>query len=88
MFHEPDFTALANRLKYGVIYEWLDILNQTNNDMRFSNQKRAFLELAVLKMNDVKLQEEASFQERIEQLELLVSKLTSSKKKNRWFFPV
>lgn len=87
MFHEPDFTALANRLKYGVIYEWLDILNQTNNDMRFSNQKRAFLELAVLKMNDVKLQEEASFQERIEQLELLVSKLTSSKKEEPMVFP-
>ena len=47
--------------------------------MRFSNQKRAYLELAILKMSDAKLNEEANLLDRIEQLEHTIHMLTMTK---------
>lgn len=75
-FHQEEFIKFANKIAVGIIYQWLDFLNETNNNMRFSNQKRAYLELAVLKMSDVKLSEEARLLERIEQLEQQVQMLS------------
>ena len=46
--------------------------------MRFSNQKRSYLELALLKMCDVKLHEELSLAERLEQLEQTIQALTTN----------
>ena len=77
MFKAPEFKSLANNLAKGVIYNWLDILNDALNQMRFSTQKRAFLELAILKMNDVKLNEDSSLVDRIESLEKTIEMLTS-----------
>ena len=62
-----------------IIYDWLDILNETNNNMRFSNQKRAYLELAILKISDIKLNEEANLLYRIEQLEHTIHMLSIPK---------
>ena len=80
MFHEENFVTFAKNVSKGVIYLWLNILNDATNNMRFSNQKRAFLELAILKMNDTKLQDESTLLERIEQLEYLVSNLKQTTK--------
>ncbi len=77
MFKSKEFKDLAAKLQKGVIYSWLDILNDALNNMRFSTQKRAFLELAILKMNDVKLNNDASLVDRIESLENTVRMLTS-----------
>lgn len=78
MFSEENFLTFAKNVQKGVIYLWLNILNDATNNMRFSNQKRAFLELAILKMNDTKLQDESKLLERIEQLEHMVSTLKST----------
>ena len=59
MFNNNSFKELSKILPKKVIYQWLDILNECNNEMRFSTKKRAYLELAILKMNDTKLNEEA-----------------------------
>lgn len=77
MFKAPEFKDLAHNLAKGVIYSWLDILNDALNQMRFSTQKRAFLELAILKMNDVKLNDDASLIDRVESLEKTIEMLTS-----------
>ena len=45
--------------------------------MRFSTQKRAYLELAILKMNDIKLNNEADLVDRIESLEKTVNLLSN-----------
>ena len=82
LFKNKQFINFANNIGNNIIYQWLDILNETNNNMRFSNQKRAYLELALLKMSDIKLNEEVSLLDRIEQLENMVhnqlSKMTYS----------
>ncbi len=78
-FHQQDFITFAKRIGKNVIYEWLNHLNETNNNMRFSNQKRAYLELAILKMSDIKLTEEVSLLDRIEQLEHTLHLLSEAK---------
>lgn len=77
MFQNPAFKNLSTRLSKGIIYQWLDILNDALNQMRFSTQKRAFLELAVLKMNDNKLNEDAGLIDRIESLEHTIAMLSA-----------
>ena len=39
------FISLSKKISKDIIYNWLDILNDATNQMRFSTQKRAFLEL-------------------------------------------
>ncbi len=69
MYKNDNFISLAHKLSKNTIYSWLDILNETLNNSKFSVQKRAFLELAILKMNDNKLNEEASLLDRVVSLE-------------------
>ncbi|MDE7263495.1 MAG: DNA polymerase III subunit gamma/tau [Anaeroplasmataceae bacterium] len=78
-FHLPEFIEFTKKIAKTIIYDWLNHLNETNNNMRFSNQKRAYLELAVLKMSDIKIHEESNLLERIEQLEHTIHMLSMSK---------
>jgi DNA polymerase-3 subunit gamma/tau len=72
------------------IYFYLDILNGTQNDIKWSNQKRAYLELAIVKMIDhqhmdrINYQEQLqSLQERIKGLEFDISKLKTAPREIR-----
>lgn len=78
MYKNNDFISLANNLSKAAIYQWLDILNEALNQCRFSTQKRAFLELAILKMNDNKLNEDASLIDRLESLEKTIAVLSKN----------
>ena len=67
------------------IYFYLDVLNGTQNDIKWSNQKRAYLELAIVKMIDhqtmdrINQQEQlTALQERIKGLEFDISKLKTA----------
>ncbi|MCR5647274.1 MAG: DNA polymerase III subunit gamma/tau [Acholeplasmatales bacterium] len=87
MYKNPDFIKLSDNINKGMIYNWLEILNQALNDMRFSTQKRAYLELAILKMSDTKLNDLSSLSERVESLEnsvqLLVKQERSARQNNQ-----
>ena len=52
MFKNEAFISLSSKLSKSVIYKWLEILNDSISQMKYSTQKRAFLELAIIKMND------------------------------------
>ena len=78
-FKNEEFVKFSKRVVSKVIYSWLEELNDSNNNMRFSNQKRAYLELAIIKMCDVKLNEEISILDRVEQLEGMVNMLLEQK---------
>ena len=75
MFKNEGFVKLCNNLSKKLIYSWLDTLNDALIQMRFSIQKRSFLELAILKMNDYKLNEEISILDRVEFLETALDNL-------------
>lgn len=81
MFETDEFKNLSKKLSKNLIYNWLDILNESLNQMRFSTQKRAFLELAILKMNDNNLNEQANLIDRVESLERTIQMLTEQKSK-------
>lgn len=83
MFDNEEFKKLANNISKPLIYKWLDILNEALGQMRFSIQKRAFLELAILKMNDTSLQEEANLLDRLDSLEKTVHMLTNNRNMNQ-----
>lgn len=82
MFKNDNFKKLANKVTKGIIYSWLDILNEALSSMRFSTQKRAYLELALLKMSDNRLNVEASLEDRLESLEFTINMLVNKKKEN------
>ncbi len=75
MFDDENFKSFANKISKAIIYKWLDILNDSSTQMRFSTQKRAFLELAILKMNDNELNNIANLSNRVESLEMAISNL-------------
>ena len=78
MFKNESFINLAKNVEKSVIYHWLDILNDASNQMRFSTQKRAFIELAVLKMNDNEQNDIASFKSRLESLEQTIQMMSQN----------
>lgn len=78
-FKNAEFIKFTKAIPSKLIYSWLDELNDANNNMRFSNQKRAYLELAIIKMCDVKLNEEVSLVDRVEQLESMVNSLLENR---------
>lgn len=78
MFENEAFISLSKKVSKDIIYKWLDILNDANNQMRFSTQKRAFLELAILKMNDNEQNNFINLSNRLEALEYQVSQMNQN----------
>ena len=83
MYDNQEFQTLANMTKASIIYSWINILNDALNQMRFSTQKRAYLELAILKMSDAKENDNASLSERLMSLEHEFDKLMTVNKPAR-----
>lgn len=82
MFKNEAFISLSSKLSKSVIYKWLEILNDSVSQMKYSTQKRAFLELAIIKMNDNDLNNNVNLLDRIESLEHTVELLSKNKNNN------
>lgn len=82
MFKNEAFISLSSKLSKSVIYKWLEILNESISQMKYSTQKRAFLELAIIKMNDNDLNNNVNLLDRIESLEHTVELLSKNKNNN------
>ncbi len=78
MFENEAFISLSKKISKDIVYKWLDILNEASNQMRFSTQKRAFLELAILKMNDNEQNAYINLSNRLEALEYAFSQINSN----------
>lgn len=52
IYQSEKFTTLAKNLNSSLIYSYLDILNELQNNIRYTNQKRPYMEVALLKMCD------------------------------------
>ena len=75
MYENENFKSVCSLVSKSVIYKWLDILSEALNQMKFTIQKRAYLELAILKISDIHIIEETNLLERIESLEKTVEEL-------------
>ncbi len=69
IYKNQEFILFCNEIKNSLIYSWLNTLNEIQNNIKFSNQKRAFLELGLLTMSDKEQNEYATLLNRIEKLE-------------------
>ena len=75
MYNNEDFKEASSIVTKSVIYKWLDILSDSLNQMKFTTQKRAYLELAILKISDVNVIQEANILDRLDSLEKTVEEL-------------
>ena len=48
--HEPRFEELAKQFEPATLYSWIDIMTKTQQEMRFSNHTKIYMETALLKM--------------------------------------
>ncbi len=51
---DPRYEKIANRIPLDIIYSYLDLLNTLQQDIKFTNQKRVYVELALVKMMNSK----------------------------------
>ena len=75
IYANKDFLALAKRLTNNRIYFYLNVLNEASNNMKFTSQKRTYLELALVKMSDYLEQTTIDFKEAIAKLEQEIASL-------------
>lgn len=68
-YKTEEYQVFLAKISNEIIYKWLDILNDTLNNIKFTTQKRAYLELGLLKMADGHLNDYASLLSRVEALE-------------------
>lgn len=89
MYKDEEFIRFSNKISENLIYSWLDIINEALNSMRVSNEKRIYLELALIKMSNSKKQQEVDVLNKIEALEntlsslqMIINKMSSSSNSN------
>lgn len=68
-YKTEEYQFFLAKISNEIIYKWLDILNDTLNNIKFTTQKRSYLELGLLKMADGHLNDYASLLGRVEALE-------------------
>lgn len=68
-YKTEEYQVFLAKISNEIIYKWLDILNDTLSNIKFTTQKRAYLELGLLKMADGHLNDYASLLGRVEALE-------------------
>ncbi|MDY0338459.1 MAG: DNA polymerase III subunit gamma/tau [Acholeplasmataceae bacterium] len=71
----PRYQMLSSLFSYDKIYFFLDILNQVQQDMKWTHQKRAYVELALIKMMEHQTLKTMDYQATIEDLKLQVQEL-------------
>ncbi|WP_071458781.1 DNA polymerase III subunit gamma/tau [Bacillus massilinigeriensis] len=81
---DEGFKKLANEMDHGRIYEIIDILNKAQQDMRWTNHPRIFLEVAIVKLCQpetgptIGREDNSALLQRITDLEDKLSKLASN----------
>ncbi|MBN2268677.1 MAG: hypothetical protein JXC35_04550, partial [Acholeplasmataceae bacterium] len=71
----PRYQMLSSLFSYDKIYFFLDILNQVQQDMKWTHQKRAYVELALIKMMEHQTLKNIDYHATIEDLKLQVQEL-------------
>ena len=77
----PRYQMLSTLFSYEKIYFFLDILNQVQQDMKWTHQKRAYVELALIKMMEHQTLKNIDYHATIEDLKLQVQELKESIKR-------
>lgn len=75
IYKTTEFSNTVEKIGKTLIFSWLDELNNAINQMKFSNQKRSYLDLCIIKMADSVMQKENSILDQIKYLESQISNM-------------
>ncbi|MFA5697556.1 MAG: DNA polymerase III subunit gamma/tau [Candidatus Izemoplasmatales bacterium] len=75
LYQNEDFINLANTMNNQRLFFYLDILNKAQNDLKWSNSPRLYLELAFIKMTDKEPESESQMLTAIDQLQGRIAEL-------------
>jgi len=78
IFMNPQFIEFANKLSNNLIFYYIEVLNKAQNDMRWTNNSKLFMELALIKMVDRVEKQEIIFED---ELRLFKEEISSLKEK-------
>lgn len=82
---DDEFLLLANRLNSEEIYELIDVLNKAQQEMRWTNHPRIFLEVAIIKLCQLegkgKQVNSSDFQPLLQKIDLLEQELADLKRR-------
>ncbi|QMS84972.1 DNA polymerase III subunit gamma/tau [Candidatus Xianfuyuplasma coldseepsis] len=68
IYSNKTFLELANQLSNNMIFFYIDVLNKTQNDMKWTNNAKLFMELALIKMVDRVEKQEIIFEDEMREL--------------------
>lgn len=75
-FYQLDeFKTYANEVNNQELYYYIDVLNQTKQDLKYSSSHQIYVELALMKMVDVKEKEAVIMHQELDDLKEQVSRL-------------
>ena len=80
MYKNELFIDLASNITKELIYHYIDILSDCDTRMRYSSSKRPYLEVAILKMSDERLNKENNILTRLDLIERNIEILFNSRK--------
>lgn len=78
IYNNAEFQELS-KIPNEFIYSWLQELNNVQNNIKFTNQKRAYLELGLLKMSDAKINDYNALISKVSDMEARISYLERRK---------
>lgn len=75
LYQNENFSTLAKTISNRRIFFYLDILNKAANDIKWSNNPRLYLELALIKMTDEEPESDAKIWKNFNELESRIQKM-------------
>lgn len=75
LYANDDFKLLANNLSNNLVFFYIDVLNKTQNDMKFTNNAKLYMELALIKMVDRAEKQEVIIADEFESLKAEIRQL-------------
>lgn len=83
IYKQDDYISFANKISTTLVYKYLNLLNDCLNDIKYTNQKRAFLEICIIKMSDkFAVVDMDALMRRIDSLERMIDNIKMSKQTN------
>lgn len=68
IYSNQDFLALGDKLSNNMIFYYIEILNKTQGDMKFTNNAKLYMELALIKLVDKVEKQEIIFDDEIKKI--------------------
>ena len=75
IYSNKNFVELSNNLSNNMIFYYIDILNKAQQDMKWSNNSKLFMELALIKMVDHVEKQEIIFEQELQSVSSEIERL-------------